>query len=84
MKRVIRFFVVGVIALVFVGTLVFLYKKSHQSTVVYQLDSPARMTIVRKTVAIGKVIPRREIEVKAQVSGVVDKLFVTAGHRSQG
>jgi HlyD family secretion protein len=79
MKRVIRFFVVGVIALVFVGTLVFLYKKSHQAAVVYQLDTPARMTIVRKTVAIGKVIPRREIEVKAQVSGVVDKLFVTAG-----
>jgi HlyD family secretion protein len=37
------------------------------------------MTIVRKTVAVGKVIPRREIEVKSQVSGVVDKLFVTAG-----
>jgi HlyD family secretion protein len=37
------------------------------------------MTIVKKTVAVGKVIPRREIEVKAQVSGVVEKLFVEAG-----
>src|SRR5438105_8025245 len=81
MKRVIRFFVVGVIVLVFIGTLVFLYRKSHQATVAYQLDIPARMTIVKKTVAVGKVIPRREIEVKAQVSGVVDKLFVTAGQR---
>jgi HlyD family secretion protein len=79
MKRVIRFCVLGIIALVFIGTLVFLYKKSHQSTVVYQTDSPAGMTIVKKTVAIGKVIPRREIEVKAQVSGVVERLFVTAG-----
>jgi HlyD family secretion protein len=79
MRRVIRFGVLGVIILVFVGTLVFLYRKSHQSTLVYQLDSPARMSIVKKTVAVGKVIPRREIEVKAQVSGVVDKLFVTAG-----
>jgi len=79
MKRIIRFIVVGMIAVVFVGTLVFLYRKSHQATVVYQLDAPAKMTIVRKTVAIGKVIPRREIEVKAQVSGVVDKLFVTPG-----
>ena len=79
MKRVIRFFVLGLIALVFVGTLVFLYRKSHQATVVYQLDTPTRMTLVRKTVAIGKVIPRREIEVKSQVSGVVDRLFVTAG-----
>jgi HlyD family secretion protein len=53
---------VCVIALVLIGTIVFLYRKSHQATVVYQLDSPARMTIVRKTVAVGKVIPRREIE----------------------
>src|SRR5690606_25377680 len=36
-------------------------------------------TIVKKTVAIGKVIPRREIEVKAQVSGVVEQLYVEAG-----
>jgi len=79
MKRILKFFILAVIALVFVGTLVFLYRKSHQSTVVYQLDTPTRMTLIRKTVAIGKVIPRREIEVKSQVSGVVDKLYVTAG-----
>jgi HlyD family secretion protein len=79
MKRFIKFGVTAVILLVFAGTLVFLYRKSHQPSVVYQLDSPTRMTIVKKTVAVGKVIPRREIEVKAQVSGVVDKLFVTAG-----
>ena len=59
MKRFIRFSVAAVILLVFVGTLVFLYRKSHQPSVVYQLDSPARMTIVKKTVAVGKVIPRR-------------------------
>lgn len=79
MKRLIRIFLLGIVAVLFIGTLVFLYRKSHQSTVVYQLDTPARMTLIRKTVAIGKVIPRREIEVKSQVSGVVDRLYVTAG-----
>src|SRR6187397_1136507 len=79
MKRVIKFIVLGVIGLVFIGTFVFLYRKSQQAPIVYQLDSPARMTIIKKTVATGKVIPRREIEVKSQVSGVVEKLYVTAG-----
>ena len=79
MKRIIKYLILGVIAVVFVGTLVFLYQKSQQPPVVFQLDSPARMTIVKKTVATGKVIPRREIEVKAQVSGVVEKLYVVAG-----
>jgi HlyD family secretion protein len=79
MKRIIKYLILGVIALVFIGTFVFLYRKSQAPAVVYQLDSPAKMTIVKKTVATGKVIPRREIEVKAQVSGVVEKLYVVAG-----
>lgn len=79
MKRIIKWIVLGVVAVVFVGTLVFLYNKSNQAPVVFETETPARMTIVKKTVAIGKVIPRREIEVKSQVSGVVDKLYVEAG-----
>jgi HlyD family secretion protein len=79
MKRILRYLILGVIALVFVGTLVFLYRKSQQQPVVYQVDAPAKMSIVKKTVATGKVIPRREIEVKSQVSGVVERLYVVAG-----
>jgi HlyD family secretion protein len=79
MKRILKFLILGVIALVFIGTIVFLYRKSQAAPVVFQLDSPAKMTIIKKTVATGKVIPRREIEVKSQVSGVVEKLYVTAG-----
>ena len=73
--------VLGFIAIVFIGTAVFLYKKSQQAPVVYQTDSVIKTTIVKKTVAIGKVIPRREIEVKSQVSGVVEQLFVVAGQK---
>jgi len=79
MKKIIKYLILGVIAVVFIGTLVFLYSKSQQKPVVYQLDSPTKMSIVKKTVATGKVIPRREIEVKSQVSGVVEKLYVVAG-----
>ncbi|HLA70350.1 MAG TPA: efflux RND transporter periplasmic adaptor subunit [Steroidobacteraceae bacterium] len=79
MKRILKFLILGVISLVFIGTIVFLYRKSQAAPVVFQVDSPAKMTIIKKTVATGKVIPRREIEVKSQVSGVVEKLYVTAG-----
>jgi HlyD family secretion protein len=79
MKKIIKYVILAVIAVVFIGTLVFLYSKSQQKPVVYQLDSAAKMTIVKKTVATGKVIPRREIEVKSQVSGVVERLYVVAG-----
>ena len=79
MKKIIMFGVLGLVVIIFVGTIVFLYKKSQQAPVVHTMDSPITTTIIKKTVAIGKVIPRREIEVKSQVSGVVEKVFVIAG-----
>jgi len=79
MKRILKWLILGVFAVLFIGTLFFLYGKSQDKPVVYTLDSPTKMTIIKKTVATGKVIPRREVEVKAQVSGVVDKLYVQAG-----
>jgi HlyD family secretion protein len=79
MKRILKYAILAAVALVFVGTIVFLYRKSQGDPVVFTTDTPATMTIIKKTVAIGKVIPRREIEVKAQVSGVVDKLYVEPG-----
>lgn len=81
MKKILWFAILGLIAAVFIGTAVFLYKKSQQEPVVYQSDAVFKTTIIKKTVAIGKVIPRREIEVKSQVSGVVEKLFVVAGQQ---
>src|SRR3982750_2279044 len=79
MKRILTWLLLAVVAVVFVGTIVFLYNKSQAHPVTYQVDSPAKMTIIKKAVATGKVIPRREIEVKAQVSGVVEKLYVEPG-----
>ncbi len=79
MKRIIKWVLLALVAVVFVGTIVFLYRKSQDKPVAYTTDVPATMAIVKKTVAVGKVIPRREIEVKAQVSGVVEKLYVEPG-----
>ncbi|AQT61260.1 efflux transporter periplasmic adaptor subunit [Cellvibrio mixtus] len=79
MKKFIWYTVLGLIAVVFIGTAVFLYNKSQEKPVVYQSDDVFKTTIVKKTVAVGKVIPRREVEIKSQVSGVVEQLYVIAG-----
>ena len=79
MKKFIWFAVLGLIAVVFIGTAVFLYNKSQEKPVIYTSDAAFKTTIIKKTVAVGKVIPRREVEIKSQVSGVVEKLYVVAG-----
>ena len=79
MKKFIGYAVSLLIAVVFIGTAVFLYNKSQEKPVTYTSDEVFTTTIVKKTVAVGKVIPRREVEIKSQVSGVVEQLYVVAG-----
>ena len=50
MKRIIKYAVLAIIALVFIGTLVFLYNKSKGTPQVFQAEAPATLTIIKKTV----------------------------------
>ncbi len=63
----------------FLATLVFLYRKSEAQPIVYQTVQPVVMDIVRKTVAPGALVPRREVVIKPRVSGVIEKLLIEPG-----
>ncbi len=66
---------------IFGYTIFFLYQKSQAKPVVYQTAQPFTETIIKKTVATGSVVPRKEIAIKPQVSGIIDKIYVEAGDR---
>lgn len=79
MKNVILSFL-GLLFLALTGWLgYYFYKKSHSDPVVYKTEKPFVTDIVKKTVATGSIVPRREIQVKSQVSGVIETLYVEAG-----
>ena len=70
----------GLIAvLVIGGAFVYLYKKSQAKPVVYQTEPAEIADITKKTVATGSIVPRREVEVKPKVSGVLSQLYVEPG-----
>ena len=79
MKKLVFFAVLLGMGGLFAWTAVFLYQKSAEKPVVYDTDSPFVTNIVKKTVATGKITPRKEVEIKSQVSGVVETIFVEAG-----
>lgn len=79
MKKFFGYLALALIAFVFIGTAIFLFNKSQEKPVVFTSSSPIVTTIVSKTVATGKVIPRKEVNVTSQVSGVVEQVFVVAG-----
>lgn len=79
MKRTLK--IIGIVILVgiFLGTFYFLYTKSKDKPDIFKTQAPKVETIVKKTVATGSVVPRYEIEIKPQVSGIIDELYVEAG-----
>lgn len=79
MRKFFRIFVVLAFILMFIGTLAFLYVKSRPKTAPVKTVSPVKMDIVKKTVLTGSIVARREIEIKAQLSGIVDEIMVEAG-----
>ena len=79
MKKAIRIFVILLLVGLFGGTLYFLYLKSKPVVVVYKTTVPKISTIVKKTVATGSVSPRKEIEIKPQVSGIISEIYIEAG-----
>ena len=57
----------------------FLYNKSQTKPKVYKTDEPFVADIIKKTVATGYIVPRKEVAIKPRVSGVIEKLFVEPG-----
>lgn len=84
-KKIRNIVLLVLLAGLFVWTFYFLYQKSQKPPEVFKTVSPFDTTIVKKTVATGSVTPRREVNMKSQVSGIIDKLYIVAGQQiSQG
>ena len=57
----------------------YFYDQSKKDPVIYDIEKPSIANIINKTVATGSIKPRKEVQIKPQVSGVIDELFVEAG-----
>ncbi len=79
MKRFFKIFLWVLIAVVFVGTFVFLYLNSQPKEIAYQTVAPEIGNIERSTVLTGKIEPRDQIDIKPQISGIIAEIFVEAG-----
>ena len=81
MKKYLQLAVAAIIALVFVGTFVFLYRKSRPKETVYNEFVSKRADIRKTTVITGRIEPRDEVSVKPQISGIITQLYKQAGDR---
>jgi len=83
MKKINKYILTALIAIIFIGTFVFLYKKSRPAEVRYQEIEATVMDIQRTTVVTGKIIPRNEVNVKPQINGIIAEIYKKAGEQVQ-
>ena len=57
----------------------FFIKSNSKSSITYETQKPFISSIEKKTVATGKVIPEDEVEIKPQISGIIDQIFLEEG-----
>ena len=79
MKKYLKVIIAAFVALLFVGTFVFLYLKSKPQPVVYDEFRPKVADISKTTVVTGTIEPRDEVEVKPQISGIITEIYKEAG-----
>lgn len=79
MKKFFKILALVFVIVLFIGTIVFLANKNKKAPVVYNIEKPQKTNIINKTMATGSIVPRKEIQIKPQVSGIVQEIYLEAG-----
>jgi HlyD family secretion protein len=79
MKRTGTIITLLVIVIAFSAGIWYIYSKDKTNPVVFQTETASIKTIVKKTVATGNIVPKEEVLIKPNISGIIDEIFVVAG-----
>lgn len=83
MKKAIRIAAIVLVLIIFIGTFVFLWLQGRQKPTEYNEYAVRLMDIRKTTVITGKIVPRNEVNVKPQISGIITDLYKQAGQTVQ-
>ncbi|MGB5170518.1 MAG: efflux RND transporter periplasmic adaptor subunit [Eudoraea sp.] len=79
MNKILKYVLIGIVVLGALWAAAFFIKSNSKSAITYETKKPFIASIEKKTVATGKVIPEDEIEIKPQISGIIDKIYLEEG-----
>ena len=79
MKKLFRYLGIAILLFGVLFATLYFIKTNSKSIVEYDTQAPYITSIERKTVVTGKVIPEDEVEIKPQIPGIIESLFVEEG-----
>ncbi|UCD59893.1 MAG: efflux RND transporter periplasmic adaptor subunit [Flavobacteriaceae bacterium] len=79
MNKIVKYILIGILVLGALWAAAFFIKSNSKSAITYETKKPFISNIEKKTVATGKVIPEDEIEIKPQISGIIETIYLEEG-----
>ncbi|WP_109301466.1 efflux RND transporter periplasmic adaptor subunit [Aquimarina sp. AU474] len=79
MKKTVTIIILLLIAVVFGGSLYYLYQKNQEDPVTYETEQTTTETIIKKAVATGSIVPKEEVLIKPNISGIIEEIYIEAG-----
>lgn len=79
MKKSVTILILILIVVTFVGALYYLYQKNAQDPTIFETETAKTTSIVKKTVATGSIVPRDEVLIKPNISGIIEEIFIEPG-----
>ncbi|WBU88085.1 efflux RND transporter periplasmic adaptor subunit [Cellulophaga omnivescoria] len=79
MNKVLKYTLIVVAVLAVLWAAAFFIKTNSKSSITYETKKPFISNIEKKSVATGKVVPEEEVEIKPQISGIIEKIYLEEG-----
>jgi len=79
MKRKGTLITLIVIGVSFILGVRYIWLKDQQDPIIYQYEQAQMGSVEKKTVATGSIVPKEEVLIKPNISGIIDAIFVEAG-----
>ena len=79
MNKFLKYFLIFALVVGVLGAAIFFMKSNSKSSISYETQKPFISNIEKKTVATGKVVPEDEVEIKPQISGIIEKIYLEEG-----
>ena len=80
MKRTGTIITLIVILVAAIAGIYYIYIKDQQDPSIYEVEQASKQTILKETVATGSIVPAEEVNIKPNISGVIEKIHVEAGN----
>jgi len=77
--KIIKYLIIAFVVFGVLFSAAYFVKTNSKSAITYKTEQLEEQTIERETVVTGKVIPEDEVEVKPQIGGIIERIFVAEG-----